>query len=288
MPRAFIGSVREEVGGLETRNPGLVLEAQTAQSIAKLCWLSPLGGSPVELGRVRRVLIVPIKGKTDLPTRTLNRARGRVQAFDEHDCPRASRRAGRDELPRVWVVGGTGEVLPLAQAQPAKRRDVDDPPDRRQVRRRDRANETEQILSRLIVASTGVGPNAVSAGVPREEAVAVKQDAPRSPRPFFRKLPPRLGGADEPDENAVCRDVVNAALVAVCFQLRHLLMCSSNCWPVAHGQHKALVRRVRRGERRGNYSIRFGAEAGTRTPTPLRALDPETGAGDEPALSFSA
>src|SRR4030095_3317460 len=27
-----------------------------------------------------------------------------------------------------------------------------------------------------------------------------------------------------------------------------------------------------------------GAEAGTRTPTPLRALDPETGAGEEPAL----
>jgi hypothetical protein len=32
----------------------------------------------------------------------------------------------------------------------------------------------------------------------------------------------------------------------------------------------------------------FGAEAGTRTTTPVRALDPETGAGDEPALSFSA
>src|SRR5438128_12296741 len=45
---------------------------------------------------------------------------------------------------------------------------------------------------------------------------------------------------------------------------------------------------ARRGERRGNYLIRFGAEAGTRTPTPLRALDPETGAGDEPALSLSA
>ena len=39
---------------------------------------------------------------------------------------------------------------------------------------------------------------------------------------------------------------------------------------------------------RRNYQERFGAEAGTRTPTPLRALDPETGAGDEPALSLSA
>jgi hypothetical protein len=34
--------------------------------------------------------------------------------------------------------------------------------------------------------------------------------------------------------------------------------------------------------------VSSGAEAGTRTPTPLRALDPETGAGDEPALRLSA
>src|SRR5207253_9242913 len=36
---------------------------------------------------------------------------------------------------------------------------------------------------------------------------------------------------------------------------------------------------------RGNYLIFFGAEAGTRTPTPLRALDPESSASANSATS---
>src|SRR5262249_36955819 len=35
----------------------------------------------------------------------------------------------------------------------------------------------------------------------------------------------------------------------------------------------------------GNYVERFGAEAGTRTPTPLRALDPESSASANSATS---
>jgi hypothetical protein len=54
--------------------------------------------------------------------------------------------------------------------------------------------------------------------------VAVKQDAARRPRPFALELPPRVGGADEPDEQAVRRTIVNAALVAICLQFRHLLI----------------------------------------------------------------